>query len=78
MIRQQMPFTPQYHACLAGKYTQCLYFSLLYCNSNKKVVGVSTISRTEHAVAQTRELECTKKVLPQVIGQGIIITINLV
>ena len=30
----------------------------------------STISRTVHSVAQTRELACTKIVLPQVIDRG--------
>ena len=38
-------------------------------NSTMKIVGISTISRGEH-MAQTRELECTKVVVPQVIAQG--------
>lgn len=38
--------------------------------SNKKVVGISTISRKEHLAVQTREVVATKEVLPQVIGRG--------
>ena len=38
--------------------------------STMKIVGISTISRGEHHVAQTRELECTKVVVPQVIARG--------
>ena len=42
------------------------------CNvySIKKVVGISTVSRKEHASAQTREVQCTKLVLPEVIQRG--------
>jgi hypothetical protein len=36
-----------------------------------KTVGISTISRHDHHVAQTRELECTKVVVPQVIARYI-------
>ena len=35
-----------------------------------KIVGIATVSRQEHRVAQTRELECTKRVLPQVLKRG--------
>ena len=38
--------------------------------STKKVVGITTISRVEHATAQTRELACIKDVLPQVLQRG--------
>ena len=38
--------------------------------SNKKVIGITTLSRKQHSVAQTRELSCTKEVLPQVIARG--------
>ena len=37
---------------------------------NHKVVGISTVSKVEHSTAQTRELECTKIVLPQVLERG--------
>ena len=33
-------------------------------------MGISTIGRADHSVAQTRELACTKEVLPQVIARG--------
>ena len=39
-------------------------------HSTKKVVGITTISRQEHASAQTREVQCTRQVLPQVIERG--------
>ena len=38
--------------------------------STHKIIGISTISRTEHNTAQTRELACTKEVLPQVLSRG--------
>ena len=40
--------------------------------STCKIVGVSTISRTHHTIAKTKELACTKEVLPNVIGKGIV------
>ena len=39
-------------------------------SSTKKIVGISTISRKEHSVPQTREVACTKDVLPQVLARG--------
>lgn len=39
--------------------------------STQKIMGISTISRTGHGVAQTRELQCTKTVLPAVIARGV-------
>ena len=38
--------------------------------STHRIVGISTIARSEHSVPQTREVACTKAVLPQVIAQG--------
>ena len=38
--------------------------------SDHKIVGISTLSRKEHATAQTRETECTKIVLPQVMNRS--------
>ena len=38
--------------------------------STKKIIGICTISRGAHHVAQTRELECTKAVMPQVVARG--------
>ena len=34
------------------------------------MIGVVTKSRKEHSIAQTRELACTKELLPQVIASG--------
>lgn len=39
-------------------------------NSTKRILACATVSRKEHSIAQTRELECTKAVLPQVLEQG--------
>ena len=38
-------------------------------DSTKRILGCVTVSRREHTIAQTRELEATKVVLPQVIEQ---------
>ena len=37
--------------------------------STKHILGISTLSREDHSVAQTRELKCTKVVLPRVIDE---------
>jgi hypothetical protein len=37
--------------------------------STHRIVGCITISRKEHATAQTREVMCTKSVIPQVIDR---------
>eukprot|EP00731_Ephydatia_muelleri_P016665 Em0009g1089a len=42
--------------------------------STHRIVGISTLSRQQHRVAQTREVACTKIVLPQVIARGLNIT----
>ena len=38
--------------------------------STHKIVGISTVARGFHSVVQTRELVCTKIVLPQVVSRG--------
>ena len=40
--------------------------------STHKIIGLSTLSRKEHSVAQTREFECTKVVVPQVQARGLL------
>lgn len=35
------------------------------------IVGITTLSRDDHMTAQTREYECTRYVLPQVIARGL-------
>ena len=52
---------------------------ILYCSfyRTQKIVGISTISWTEHLVPQTREVACTKEVLPQVIARGYSICIYM-
>ena len=65
----------------ANGYT-CFFFcdvcDLCILASNHKIVGISTLSRKEHATAQTRELDCTKIVLPQVVERGTCIYIIIV
>ena len=39
--------------------------------STQKFLGITTLSRPEHSTAQTRELACTKVVLPEIIGLGL-------
>ena len=39
--------------------------------STHRIVGIATLSRQDHRVAQTREVVCTKMVLPQVIARGL-------
>ena len=56
----------------------CDVCDLCILSSNHKIVGISTLSRKEHATAQTRELECTKIVLPQVVERGTCIYIIIV
>ena len=61
-------------ACISGRYSDiCVVHTYTICvyNSTSKVVGICTVSREQHTIAQTRELECTKIVLPEVISRGI-------
>ena len=51
------------------------FLSLSFC-STKRILGISTKSRVDHLIAQTRELECTKEVLPSVINDLGMITTN--
>ena len=76
MIRKPMLTTPLFRAWVEGEFD--LYISRVFFLytlrfvyiSTHKIVGITTVSRPEHRVAQTHELECTKKVLPQVIERG--------
>ena len=36
------------------------------------IVGITTLSRDDHITTQTREYECTRYVLPQVLARGTI------
>ena len=59
--------------CLEGVHCSMVgvvYLIYLYFLSTKKIVGVSTVSRHDHGIAQTRELVCTKYVVPQAIARG--------
>ena len=52
---------------------QCMFIIayILYCNiALIKLSEYPTVSRSEHPVAQTREVECTRRVLPQVMNRG--------
>ena len=37
--------------------------------STKRILGIAMLSRADHSVAQTRELECTKVILPRIIDE---------
>eukprot|EP00731_Ephydatia_muelleri_P002848 Em0001g2848a len=52
------------------------YHSTVPCiaGSTRRIVGIATLSRPEHRVAQTREVACTKIVLPQVVARGLNVT----
>ena len=50
--------------------TEELFRFVTYMCSTLKIVGIATISHAEHSVAQMRELECTKLVVPQVMNRG--------
>ena len=64
MILVLMHTTQQYPVWLAGVH-------IFLQSSTRRMVGIATLSRPEHRVAQTREVACTKIVLPQVIARGL-------
>ena len=76
MIPLQMHITPLCLVCLEGNISR-IYMHVtplqakLSCISTHKILGISTISRAEHSVAQTREQACTKVVIPQVQARGL-------
>ena len=53
---------------------QSVYIGMFECNSfvfsTKKIIGIATVSRAAHTIAQTRELACTKIVIPEVMARG--------
>ena len=51
-------------------YIEYVYIEYGISLSTRKIVGISTISRECHTTAQTRLLECTRKVIPEVTGRG--------
>ncbi len=59
---------PPFLVCQEGM-SRSFLLSLTH-NSTKRIVGCSNVSRTEHHCAQTREVACTKIVLPQVLEKG--------
>ena len=74
MTPQLMPSTQPFPVYRAGRIhlATCVYSFIIIISicSTHKIIGVSTVSRKEHSTAQTRELECTKRVLPQVQRRG--------
>ena len=57
--------------CLYGRLElqqKCVFIFILLVHisifSTKRILGISTLSREDHSIAQTRELERTKVVLP--------------
>ena len=68
--------TIQLYLVFAGKYIKfniknpTILSIFLSQTSTHKMVAISTVARPDHVIAQTRELACTKKVLPNVIAKG--------
>lgn len=61
--------------CLSGRYVRCALYILIFntlqlVHSTHKIIGISTLSRCDHSTTQTRELACTKVVIPQVCDRG--------
>jgi hypothetical protein len=75
MIPLPMLITPQSLVWLEGLYCSlvpiCVKLMYTLRCSTRRIVGIATVSRPEHRIAQTRELACTKIVLPQVIARGL-------
>lgn len=69
--------TPQYPVYQEGNYFCFCCIVGVYItasiDSTKKILGVSTLSRALHSIAQTRELACTKVVVPEVISRGLLL-----
>ena len=62
--------------CMAGRYVHaCLYSVFIYfCKAaHVGLLGLPLSLDQEHRVAQTREVACTKIVLPQVVARGCVI-----
>ena len=55
---------------LAGIKYMCMNYFHLRSYSTFRIVGISTVSRAEHRVAQTREIGCTRKVMAHVVARG--------
>ena len=70
-ILRRMRITPQYLVWLEGLYITNVYYLANHNVYFQYTVGIATLSRQDHRVAQTRELACTKMVLPQVIARGL-------
>ena len=79
MTQLPMPIILLCHVYQEGKYSFCVqncvlctFYLLLLQFSMHTIVGITTLSRDDHITAQTREYECTRHVLPQVLARGII------
>ena len=71
MTQQLMPISQLYRVFLEGTCICSVFYFTLYINfSIHKIVGCVTLSKKEHTCAQTRELACTKEVLPLVLSKG--------
>ena len=80
MILLQMHTTVRFHVYLGGNVfyvpavTEIYYHMFVY--STHKILGCVTLSRKDHICAQTRELACTKLVLPQVMAKSIVCAVH--
>ena len=76
MIRRQMHITRRSLVCQEGIWEfvvswMRIIHTFIQHPSTNQILACSTVSRKEHQTAQTRELQCTKEVLPQLLEQGI-------
>ena len=58
--------------CLSGRlenYYKFVYISMYILYSTKRILGIATLSRADYSVTQTREVECTKVILPRIIDE---------
>lgn len=57
--------------CLTGRYELHMHVLVItFSFSTCRIVGICTVSRAEHRIAQTREIVCTRKVMADVAARG--------
>ena len=72
MTQQQMRTIQQCLVCQEGIHPIIFASSSVnFFFSTHRIIAISTISRADHGIAQTRELACTKVVVPQAVARGI-------
>ena len=70
MILLPMLITQLFLFSLEGTTIGQVILCFIMCNSTHKIIGCATLTRQDHTIAQTRELACTRAVIPEVINRG--------